>query len=78
MQAPGSLLSPEQKSTLGTVFHFLESATVYLRAVLPVVHEVDARMLEGLLELGEVCLERLPEYFPELTPLAAERERRMR
>ena len=76
MQEATGSLSPEQKSVLGTVFHFLESATVYLQSVLPVVHEVDARMLEGLLELGEICLKRLPQYFPELEPLAEEWKKR--
>lgn len=70
MQAPGSLLSPEQESMLGTVFHFLESSMIYFRAVLPVVREADEHLLKGLLELGEICLRRLPEYFPELQPLA--------
>lgn len=76
-EAPGSL-SPEQKSVLGTTFHFLESATIYLGSVAPIADEVDKRMLEGLLELGEMCMKRLPQYFPELQPLAKERERRMR
>ena len=75
MQAPGSL-SPEQKSVLGTVFHFLESTTVYLRAVLPVVREEDELVLKGLLELGEICMKRLPQYFPELQPLAEEWKKR--
>ena len=69
-------LSQEQKSVLATTFHFLESATIYLQSVLPVVHEVDARMLEGLLELGEICMKRLPQYFPELEPLAEEWKKR--
>ena len=75
MQAPGSL-SPEQTSVLGTVFHFLESATVYLGSVAPIADEVDKRMLEGLLELGEICMKRLPQYFPELEPLAEEWKKR--
>ena len=58
------------------MFHFLESATTYLKSVLPVVHEVDARMLEALLELGAICMKRLPQYFPELEPLAEEWRKR--
>ena len=65
MQAPASL-SPEQKSVLGTVLHFIEAATIYFRSVLPVVDEVDARMLEGLLELAETCTKNLFRHFPEL------------
>ena len=75
MQAAGSL-SSEQKSVLGTVFHFLESATVYFRAVVPVVREADEHLLKGLLELGEICMKRLPQYFPELEPLAEEWRKR--
>lgn len=71
-----STLSQEQKSVLATTFHFLESSTVYLGSVAPIADEVDKRMLEGLLELGEMCLKRLPLYFPELQPLADEREKR--
>ena len=76
MPEPVHTLSQEQKSVLATTFHFIESATVYLRSVLPVVHEVDARMLEALIELGEMCLRRLPQNFPELQPLAAEWRKR--
>lgn len=34
-------LSSEQKSTLGTALHFIESATIYFRSFLPVVCETD-------------------------------------
>lgn len=78
MPEPVHTLSQEQKTCLESVYAFLHSATVYLRAVLPVVGEADEQMLKGLLELGESCMKRLPQYFPELQPLAEERERRMR
>ena len=69
-------LTPEQKSTLGTALHFLESATIYLGSVVPIADEVDKRMLEGMLELGEVCMKNLLRYFPELEPLAEEWKKR--
>jgi hypothetical protein len=69
-------MTPDQKSVLGTAFHFLESATVYFRAVLPVVRETDEQMLKGLLKLGEICMRSLPQYFPELQPLAEEWKQR--
>ena len=76
MPEPVHTLSQEQQSVLATTFHFLESATVYFRAVLPVVHEPDEQMLRGLVELAEVCLRRLPEHFSELQPLAEEWKKR--
>lgn len=65
-------LSAEQKSILGTVFHFCESSVIYFRSVLPIVRGADEHLLKATLELGETCLRRLPLYFPELQPLAEE------
>lgn len=76
MQEPARTLSPEQKTCLESVYTFLHSATVYLASVAPIADEVDKRMLEGLLELGAICMKRLPQYFPELEPLAEEWRRR--
>lgn len=76
MQASGSLLNPEQKAVLGTVFHFIEMAVVYLRSILPVVGETDERLSKALVELAESCLRRLPQFFPELQPLSVDRKNR--
>lgn len=75
MQATGSL-TPEQKSVLGSTFHFLEMSVVYFRSVIPVVGETDERLLKALVELAESCLERLPQFFPELQSLDEDRKKR--
>jgi hypothetical protein len=59
-------LSQEQKICLESVYTFLQGATVYLRAVEHVVFPEDVAQLKGLVELGWLCLSRLPEYFPEV------------
>lgn len=78
-------LTAEQKAVLSTAFHYIQSITIYLKlkAVIPVVRETDAMLLElwaangsSLLELGDVCLRRLPLFFPELRPLAEEHKKR--
>lgn len=69
MEAP-STLSQEQKLCLESVYTFTQSATVYLQAVAGVVRPEDEAQLKGLLDLGSMCLSRLPEYFPEVRPLA--------
>ena len=33
---------------------------------MPVVREEDEQVLKGMLELGEICMRRLPQYLPEL------------
>lgn len=65
-EAPRSLLNPEQKAVLRTTHHFLESATIYFRSVLPVVDEVDERLLRALVNLAESCMHNLALFFPEL------------
>ena len=67
-QAPGSL-SQEQKLCLESVYTFLQGSTVYLRAVEHVVCPEDEPQLKALLDLGSLCMSRLPEYFPEVRPL---------
>lgn len=68
-------LTAEQKAVLSTAFHYIQSIAIYLKlkAVIQVVRETDAMLLElwaangsSLLELGDVCLRRLPLFFPEL------------
>ncbi len=59
-------LSQEQKICLESVCAFLQGATVYLEAVEHVVYPEDVAQLKGLLELGALCMSRLPEYFPEV------------
>ncbi len=65
MEAP-STLSQEQKTCLESVYTFLQGATVYLQAVERVVYPEDVAHLKNLLELGSLCIGRLPEYFPEV------------
>lgn len=65
MQASSSL-TPDQQSVLRTTFHFVEMSVTYLRSILPVVGEVDERLLKALVELAESCLRNLPLFFPEL------------
>ena len=62
-------LSQEQKRCLESVYAFLQGSTVYLRAVEHVVCPEDEPQLKALVELGSLCLSRLPEYFPEVRPL---------
>ena len=64
-----STLSPEQKICLESVYTFLQGSTVCLRAVEHVVLPEDEAQLKALLDLGSLCLSRLPEYFPEVRPL---------
>lgn len=78
-------LTAEEKAVLSTAFHYIQSITIYLKAVIPVVRETDAMLLElwaanrsSLPELGDVCLRRLPLFFPELRPLAEEHKKRDR
>lgn len=78
-------LTAEQKAVLSTAFHYIRSMPIYLKAVIPVVRETDAMLLElwaangsSLLELGDVCLRRLPLFLPELRPLAEEHKKRDR
>jgi len=66
MQEPVRILSQEQKICLESVFAFLKCATVYLRAVEHVACAEDVPQLKGLLELGSLCMSRLPEYTPEV------------
>ena len=68
--------SPEQRLVLEMAINFIHSATIYLVSVAPIADEVDKRMLEALIELGEMCLRRLPQNFPELQPLAEEWKKR--
>lgn len=69
-------LTPEQRYVLGSTYHFIESAVIYIRAVLPVTSGTDEQLLTGLVELAEMCLKRLPMYFEELRPLEEERKKR--
>lgn len=75
MQAPASLTS-EQRSVLRTTFHFLEMSINYLRSILPVVGEVDERLVKSLVELAESCLRNLPMFFPELRGLEQDQKNR--
>lgn len=69
-------LSQEQKTVLGSAYSTLWSVTIYLRVLLPVIRETDEQILAGLVEMAEMHLKRLPQCFPELQPLADEREKR--
>lgn len=71
MQAPGSL-TPEQKSVLATSYHFIDSAVVYFRSVIPIVGETDERLLKALVELAETCMRNLALFFPELRTIDEE------
>ena len=63
-------LTPEQKHVLGSIFHFIESADVYFRSVLPVVGEgADERLLKAMVELAESCMRNMARFFPEMQPL---------
>ena len=75
MQATGTL-SPEQKHVLGSTFHFIESAEVYFRSVIPVVGETDERLLKALVDLADSCLRNLALFFPELRTLEEEHKKR--
>ncbi len=68
MEAPATL-SQEQKLCVESVYTFTQSATVYLQAVAHVVCPEDEAQLKALVELGSLCLSRLPEFFPEVRPL---------
>ena len=63
------MVSQEQKLCLESVYTFLQGSTVYLRAVAQVVCPEDEAQLKALIELGSLCLSRLPEYFPEVRSL---------
>lgn len=69
MQANHSL-SEQQKLSIHSAYAFTRSATVYLRACLPIVREEDATQLQSLIELGELSLRRLVECFPEAKELS--------
>ena len=71
-----SSLSPEQKPVLGTVFNYLEGSSIYLQCALPIVSGADEQLLKELVELGLICMKRLPQSFPELQPLAEEWKKR--
>lgn len=71
MQASGSL-TPEQKSVLATSYHFIESAVIYFRSVIPVVGETDERLLKALVDLAEACMRNMALFFPELRALSEE------
>ena len=75
MEAP-STLSQSQKSVLATTFHFLESATIYLRSVLPVVDETDERLLKALVASAESSMRSLALFFPEMQPLLEDWKKR--
>ena len=68
MEAQRSL-SPGQRLALESTHSFTRAAVVYLRACLPIVREEDGQLLKSLIELGELSLTRLSEYFPEVRPL---------
>lgn len=62
-------LSEEQKLSIYSAYTFTHSATVYLRC-LPIVREEDATQLQSLVELRELSLRRLVDYFPEAKELS--------
>lgn len=62
-------LSPGQTLAVESSYAFVRIAVVYLRATLPMVREADAVQLQSLIDLGELCVKRLIEGFPEVRPI---------
>lgn len=65
MEAPRSLTEQEKLSIISAIT-FVHSAVIYLKSCLPIVREEDATQLQSLIDLGELALERLRKYFPEV------------